>query len=390
MNIFIQPTDVLMFRDGKPFSAGDDHLARSIVFPPPPTTFYGALRSKILSEVFPEYKTYGAFREGQKIPKQAELVVNEIGTPDKATGSLRISSFLLGKKNKDGIEPYFPMPKDMAKVKGQEKTKLQLLAPLRGLPATSNAPAGFIPLWCRTENALERVDGFLNLQQMQHYLYGETHNQNWDKLFEGETIKSLYMKEVRTGIGKGRESRTVSEGALYSVEYFRLADGIGFLLAIDGTQLLPKEGKQLLRLGGDWRSAYYEKVADFILETNRIKEKIESTRRFKVILTTPAIFKNGWLPSWVDVKTMEGERTGLKFKIVSAAVGKPVGIGGFNLVERKPKTMKKAVPAGSVFFFELVKGDAEELFSTFYRQSISDENAEAGLGLILIGGWNYV
>ncbi|MFN3533317.1 MAG: type III-B CRISPR module-associated Cmr3 family protein, partial [Candidatus Brocadia sp.] len=29
MKIFIEPNDVLMFRDGKPFSGGDDHYARS-------------------------------------------------------------------------------------------------------------------------------------------------------------------------------------------------------------------------------------------------------------------------------------------------------------------------------------------------------------------------
>ena len=48
MRLFIEPSDVLLFRDGKPFSAGDDHAARSI-FPPSPRTFQGAVRAAILS-----------------------------------------------------------------------------------------------------------------------------------------------------------------------------------------------------------------------------------------------------------------------------------------------------------------------------------------------------
>ena len=41
------PDDVLFFRDGKPSSRGDDHYLRSL-FPPYPSTLYGALRTRRL------------------------------------------------------------------------------------------------------------------------------------------------------------------------------------------------------------------------------------------------------------------------------------------------------------------------------------------------------
>src|SRR5438552_10316090 len=41
------PDDVLFFRDGKPNTQGDDHYLRSL-FPPYPSTLYGALRTQRL------------------------------------------------------------------------------------------------------------------------------------------------------------------------------------------------------------------------------------------------------------------------------------------------------------------------------------------------------
>src|SRR5688572_9522945 len=49
MWLCVEPMDVLMFRDGKPFTGGDAHYATS-VFPPLPTTMQGALRGRILAD----------------------------------------------------------------------------------------------------------------------------------------------------------------------------------------------------------------------------------------------------------------------------------------------------------------------------------------------------
>lgn len=46
---FIEADDVLMFRDGRPFTAGESHVIQSL-FPPSPLTLQGALRSYILNQ----------------------------------------------------------------------------------------------------------------------------------------------------------------------------------------------------------------------------------------------------------------------------------------------------------------------------------------------------
>lgn len=49
MLIDIKPLDTLFFRDGKPFSMGDNDWADGI-FPPHPSVFYGALRSAYIGK----------------------------------------------------------------------------------------------------------------------------------------------------------------------------------------------------------------------------------------------------------------------------------------------------------------------------------------------------
>ena len=50
MWIFIEPSDVWMFRTGQPFDAGSDHRAASL-FPPNPSTVYGAICAAILANL---------------------------------------------------------------------------------------------------------------------------------------------------------------------------------------------------------------------------------------------------------------------------------------------------------------------------------------------------
>ncbi len=54
------------------------------------------------------------------------------------------------------------------------------------------------------------------------------------------------------------------------------------------------------------------------------------------------------------------------------------------MAKRKPKPMFKAVPAGSVYFFELLEGNANQL-EKFHQKSISDIYPEQGFGICYIG-----
>lgn len=372
MKLFIEPNDVLMFRDGRPFAGGDDHFARGI-FPPSPATVYGALRSHILSNKSGEFDTFKS--DASNISKD---ITDEIGTPDKL-GLFALTQFTLAKRNGSDIEQFFTMPKDVVKKKGSEDLKQYGLTPQKFSKSKimTDLPSGLINMWHPSEDAMEAVLGFLSLKEMAGYLTGKVPS------IVTET-KELFVTEERTGIRKSKTSRSVETGGLYSVEYFRLNKDIGFAVEVENTNLLSEAG--MLRLGGDNRSAKYSKASWNGIHAENIKKKIAKTNRFKLVLTTPAIFKNGWLPEGIFSNTMQGQINGIEVKLIGACVGKPVGIGGYDFVKNHPKVMKKAVPAGSVYYFELKNSTVDSLFERLWLKSISDERAQEGFGITLIGG----
>lgn len=376
MKLFIEPNDVLMFRDGRPFAGGDDHFARGI-FPPSPTTIYGALRSHILSNSWSEFNKFAS--EQEQIPEDFKT---EIGTPKKL-GSLTLCQFTLARRNNSGIEQFFVMPKDVIKKKGSEDLKQYVLSPQK-FPESkimTDLPSGLVNMWYPSEDAMEAVSIFLSLKEMTDYLIGKAPS-------IVTATKELFDTEERTGIRKSKASRSVETGGLYSVEYFRLNKDSGFAVEVDNTKLLAEFG--ILRLGGDNRSARYSKTSWNEIPTEPIKKKIAETNCFKLVLTTPAIFKNGWIPEGIDSNTMQGQINGIEARLISACMGKPVGIGGYDFVKNHPKVMKKAVPAGSVYYFELKDGTVNSLFEKLWLESISDERSQEGFGITLIGGFDYV
>lgn len=381
MKLFIEPNDVLMFRDGRPFAGGDDHFARG-VFPPSPATLYGALRSYILSNRWSEFNKFAS--EPELIPSDLKA---EIGTPENM-GSLALTQVTLAKRNNSGLEQLFPMPKDVVKEKGNspcpsgisEKEELYLLKPTNfsGSRTITDIPQGLSNMWYPTEKPMEAATGFLSSKEIGEYLSGNSP-------FSAIKLQDVYKTEERTGVKKSRLTRSVETGKLYSVEYFRLNENVGFAIEVENTKLLPESG--ILRLGGDNRSAGYTVVSWNNISNGPIKEKVAETKRFKLVLTTPAIFKQGWLPEGIDLTAMQGQINGVAVKLISVCIGKPIGIGGYDFVKNHPKIMKKAVPAGSVYYFELKDGNADSLFEKLWLKSISDERAQEGFGITLIGGF---
>lgn len=373
MKLFIEPNDILMFRDGRPFAGGDDHFARGS-FPPPPSTIYGALRSHILSLKSGEFETF--IREPAKISKD---ITDEVGTKDNL-GTLAITQFSIAKNNDGQILQYFQIPRDIAKIKGKEDNEFYILKPnsLINNNALTDLPTGLHHVWYAKEDALESAAGFLSEDEMARYLMGEAPKKVIDS-------SNIYQVEERTGIRKNRQTRSVHEGGLYSVEYFRMKEGFGLTLEVEGTKLIPESG--IMRLGGDHRSAHYHSASWKDINTKPIKDTILKNKRFKLVLLTPAIFKQGWLPEAIDTNTFEGTINGVTAKMTGACIGKPVGIGGFDLVKKMPKPMKKAVPAGSVYYFEVKDDKVDDLFERLWLKSISNERAQEGFGITLVGGY---
>lgn len=370
--LFISPIDVIFFRDGRSFSAGVDHEAQTL-FPPIPSSFYGAIRSAILSQKNAQFSKNG-FSVSDDVARQ------EIGSAS-SLGTLQVGMFALARNRSGSVEPLLPVPADVLKQK-KGGNKQSLISPM---PLPSNIKANFpMPslhfLWSvhSEKEFYESINGFLSLSDFHQYLEGILPSGN--QIIE---LKDIYAKEPRIGIRINRAKKTTGEGQLFSVEFIRLKEEIGFLLSLENANSLSDSG--FLRLGGEGKVASYKTVTASLPDFSNIQKKVEEKKKFKLVLMTPAVFQKGWIPDDIDDKTGEGKLFGCKVKLIGASIGRFITAGGWDIAKNCPKSAHRAVPAGSVYFFEILEGEIKDLFSHFGKSILADDWAKQGFGLSYIG-----
>lgn len=131
-----------------------------------------------------------------------------------------------------------------------------------------------------------------------------------------------------------------------------------------------------------------------------IRSSLATATKVRMVLATPAIFKDGWKPGWL-AKGLGRDLSRVKLKLAGASVGRWKAVSGWSLQpipdnskprdkwKPGPKPIRRMVPAGSVYFFEVEKpGDAATL-ADLWLQSVSDDEQEQrdGFGLALWGTW---
>jgi len=356
MIIRINPLDTFFFRDGKPFDMGDESWADG-VFPPSPSVIYGALRTLF-------------FAHNGKLDLSKEKL-------DELTEDFRIRGIFLQIENIF----YFPIPNDV--VKNKETGQLSFLQ-LKDIPAYSSCKTNKM---LYTSDISEEVKGLTSRINFKNILSKQNLNQ-----VEAKEKGYLY-KEAKVGIARNKTSKTSEEGRLYRVEMQRLQENTKIVVAFENLEL-PK--KYISKIGGEGKTFSYELENIEIPENGFIECPSESeieNNTFRVCLTTPALFKNGWLPSWIDENTLIGtfpkstlKKSTLKVKLLTTALGKPISLGGFDVKNGQPKEMNKYVPAGSVYYFEILEGTYQEAIQAFHFKSISEyETAKEGFGITYIG-----
>ena len=111
----------------------------------------------------------------------------------------------------------------------------------------------------------------------------------------------------------------------------------------------------------------------------------------RLVLASPAMFAKGWLPDWIDEATLTGEIPGTNaaVRLISAVTERwqPVSGWYYERGNNGPKPMRRAVPAGSVYFFRVISGNADA--KSLWLRSIctSEQDINDGFGLVLAGKW---
>ena len=119
--------------------------------------------------------------------------------------------------------------------------------------------------------------------------------------------------------------------------------------------------------------------------------------KIRMVLATPAIFSNGWLPGWLDPKSLEGippeARDDQKLRLISACTDRWRPISGWSAEakSRGPKAIRRMVPAGSVYFFEAKCAKAaSDLAMSHWLEPVCDKRQDCkdGFGLAVWGVWD--
>ncbi len=361
MFVKIRALDTLFFRTPRPFTAGEETWTDGI-FPPYPRTIYGALRTYLILE-----RGNGDINKGLEKFKAGEFK-DELGTPDEP-GNFTIKGPFLMKE--DTI--YFRTPLDTVIVDGKIKFLKFLEKPKI---MVSNYKPERILLWQENKKP-DNPKGWISYDAMIDYLKGKDN-------FEYMGDREFFLREEKIGITRNRDTFTAEEGRLYRTFFIRMKEDTYLGVQIEGVNSINDKG--LFQLGGERKSAVFERLDRDPLEELKNLELNLSNGLFKLYFATPVIFENGWLPSWINQDSLEGEFNGVKVKLIACAIGKYQLVGGWDLDKMAQKPLKKTVPAGSVYYFQILDGDVNKVKEVFHLKNISSPQAsKEGFGLALVG-----
>lgn len=337
--------DTLFFRDGKPFNKSTETWADTI-FPPFPATIYGALRTAYFDAnpvVFSELK------ENEELNSKAD-----------PTTKLKINNIFL--KNQNGF--LFQSPRNILK----KDDDLEILTAFDVYPL-SNLSA-YQVLKSSGEKAIYK-ESQIDKICFEDYLDAKYGN---IQIFKNP----IFYSEPKVGNTIDQNTGTSQDEHLYRVDMIRPREDLKIIVDFEGLEF---KNEVIFKLGGESKFVH----AKVKRETLNI-DMPEIDLRFLLYLNTPTIFKNGWIPSWIDEDSLMGRipSTNLKIKLISWAIGKPDFIGGFDIAKGRPKPMFKAVPAGSVYFMQIIDGDPAEL-NKIHQSTISEIYPEQGFGIAYIG-----
>lgn len=358
MRLFLKPNDTFFFRDGRPFTRGQQSEGYSIETPFP-STVMGALRT-----------AYIAFC-GDIAQFTNDQMRSVIGTKQSLAGALiHIKGVFLGQSEGS---LYYLTPRDLVSEKKSGNPALYLLSESQSDAFSSNSKLSMLLTWNKSEVQVEHPGGYISSDNLRKYLLADTESLTLEK-------SDFIVNEPKVGITRNHNTLAAAEGMLYRINMKRFTDSeFGFAVDVDGIKELPK--KALIKLGGEAKSFTYSEtsqstdpLSDDDLTT--LQERVSNSRKFKLYLATPAIFNEGWFPRGLH-KNIE---------LVTAAVGNYVPVGGWDVAHGRPKRTYRAVPAGSVYYFQLVKGaDVDVILNYLHYKNIGDQRTQEGFGLTYVG-----
>lgn len=376
------PRDPIIARDSRPFGAGQGLRMKSLDWPYP-SVLAGSLRS-LLGKA-----------ESQGSPFSEELV-NKLKRM-KVAGPLPLVNG----------ELYFPTPKDLMMYKKEDGERVMKTLRPMGLQDGMGCDLsnGLVPVEINENAKPEKSPSFWSSSTMIRWLKEECVDVPPEQAIAEAGFLDIPGKDERMHVCINPDSGTSEEGLLFMTVGLDMSSGINLAVRVETAD--GWEQKKLMTLdefhpfGGERRLVHWKHVSSQAWECPvEIREALRDARPngkgVRLVLATPALFQHGWHPDWLKPinDKLEGCLPGssVTLRLVSACVERWKPISGWSLEKGKvgPKALRRLVPAGSIYFFEVVEGDTGDLAEKYWLQPVSDEEQDRrdGFGLALWGVWS--
>lgn len=376
----IHPQAPLVFRTGRPFGATGG--GETLPFPLPGTVA-GALRTA-WAEQQPQRPDYAALRE----TLCAAGVAGPLGAAIGADGS---------------VVPLLPRPADALYLGSGDDLRVWRLQPGE-LPSDSSCdlPSGLLPVQLDSTapkgKPAKDAPVFWRAPVLADWLLGKTPTAPVAQ----HGIRALPV-ETRTHVALRPDTWASDPGRLFQsggLDFGARRDPVAggwhgeryALLARSALDIAPA----LRRLGGEGRLAHIEHADAWPQPPAGLFDAIAGNRHLRLVLATPALFAEGWRPGWLTDQ-LEGappDCPGLRLRLRACACERWQAHSGWDLTAGspgkggQPRAVRRSVPAGAVYWFDVLEGDAAAL-AALWLAPVSDDPQDRrdGFGLALPGCW---
>jgi len=369
MRLQLAPLDTLFFRDGTPFSA-DSSGPGDVggLFPPHPDSITGALRAALA-------RCNGWTGSG----RWSAALNQALGPGPDDLGLLSFTGPLLLRRG----EPLFPLPLHLlgASESGgwRPRALLQPGSPVVcDLGADARLPELPASIEGKERAELKSGEGWwLTRQGLEAVLQG-----GLPDLEMLVANSELWSEEPRVGIARDNSTRTALNGMLYTSRHVRLAPDVSLgveIAGLDSSWASPSG--VLLPLGGESRLAEC-KLWPHALAINAPRDAITASGRLLLVALTPLA---------LEADQALGRRPLADFadaRVVSACLGRPQRIGGWDSLARRPLPLQSYLPAGSVLFCELPNPAALPNLTGGTGLGRLGARQRWGHGLVALGTWS--
>lgn len=379
----ITPKAPLVFRDGKPFGATEEMaIAETIPFPLP-STIAGAIRTAWAES---QESRYDYVNNKEKLIKKRVL------------GPLLIRTHI----EKSTSEVLYPTPADSLCLNEEKDKTGKIIARLypdniSEKDAGTDLPDKLLPVFLDSESKAKPAKDapkYWTQEAIISWLKDET-----QEIDAKQQIAALPI-ETRTHVGINYQTKSNLKSHLFHTSGLDFSQTQKEQLGWHEYQYgllswFQEEIPETYRtIGGEARLGHIQQQQNLWPSCPpELSKAYINSKSFRVILATPAIFNNGYLPEWLDDE-LKGKLGNLQVQLRAVSIARWQAGTSWDMADSKSKkgkgmrAIKRLAPAGSVYWFDILNGGQGAELTEHWLTSISDEREKDGYGLILPGIWN--